>query len=168
MTRPKSKYPIESFGAALMATLLTGSQRRVVIPFPGDKPKAVAFQRRIHTLRQRMREENHEKFPLAARAKVSLFWGSRAVEAGLLGNASEETLLAWRSDDRGRLGAFIVVQPQDAEFVDILAAAGVTLDSVKSTEAPTLPSSEAPKESDASVDDLMSDIYGDEANAKRK
>lgn len=117
MTAPKTKFPIESFGPELMQALLEGGRNRLVIPFPGadgaGKRKAHTFQQRIHMLRQRMREERHPQYPLAARVRVSLLWGAKAAEAG----APAE----WRADPKGKLGAYIVIQPRDSEFNEVAA-----------------------------------------------
>jgi hypothetical protein len=148
MTAPKSKYPIESFGPELMAALLKGSRERLVVPFVGESGKRMAhsFQKRIHTLRQRMREEKHPSYVIAARAMVSIFWGERAV--GVHDCAKE-----WGDDYNGNRGAIIVIRPRDSEFTDILAEVGV---------APTQAVPE-PLHHDVSVltvDDLLSDLEG--------
>jgi hypothetical protein len=98
MTEPKTKYPIESFGPQLMSALKRGGRERIT------------------TLRQRMRQLEHPDYMIATRAKVSLFWGSKAVEQG----APAE----WRDDDEGTRGALIVIQPRDSEFESILSKAG--------------------------------------------
>jgi hypothetical protein len=153
MTEPRTKFPIESFGPELMTALLKGGRERLAIPFAGPdgagKRKAHMFQRRIHTLRQRMRQENHPDYMLATRARVSLFWGERAVDEG----GPPE----WREDPDGHLGALIVIRPHDSEFSDILSQAGIKAGEVSSSEAPTvIPASVA------SIDDLLDDLKSPE------
>lgn len=126
MTQRKAKAPLSSFGPELMQALVAGGRGRVVIPF-AEKAKAHSFQRRIHTLRARMRDEDHKDYDVAARAKVSLYWGHRAVEAKLAPGGREAD---FKDDDRGRLGAWIVIAPQDSEFAEALAAAKITTSDV--------------------------------------
>lgn len=122
MTAPKTKYPISSFGPELMAFLVKSGREQVILKFEGPRGKAAAntFRRRIHTLRQRMRQENHSDYPIAARAKVSIFWGEDAIPFG----APQE----WKEDFRGHRGAYVVGRPHDTEFLSVLQEAGVTVD----------------------------------------
>lgn len=170
MTLPKTKFPIESFGPELMQALVRGGREKFIIPFPGaegaGKRKAHKFQQRIHMLRGRMRNEKHPDYPLAARVRVSLFWGDKAVAQG----APKE----WTGDDAGNLGAFIVIRPQDSEFADDLAkalAARPTEEPDISGEAPTnifspvtgpgeLPA--PPISRPATVDDLIAELDKEE------
>lgn len=150
MTKPKSKYPIEAFGPELMSALLRGGRQRVVLKFLGANGKALAhsFQRRIHTLRQRMRQEDHPHYILAAKAKVSIMWGEKAIEFG----APED----WLDDANGKKGAFIVVQPHDIEFRSILEDAGLAMPPVEPTitEEP-YPNGARPEQT---IDDLLSEL----------
>lgn len=150
MTKPKTKYPIESFGPELMAALKQGGLTRVVIPFVGDKGKTMAhsFQRRIHTLRQRMREEEHIDYMITTRAMCSIFWGERAVGQ----HPCAET---WKEDYNGNKGAIIVIKPRDSEFSDILNEAGVKVREVPTTIIEAEPNREL------TIDDLLADLKGD-------
>lgn len=165
MTERKSKEPIEAFGPQLMAALVAGGRGRVVIKFEqGDgvgKKFAHTFQRRIHTLRQRMRELNHPDYAVAMRAQVRLVWGPKAVKEG----ASP----SWIPDDRGIKGAWVIITPRDSEFNSALAASGVHVDGVVShselpTPSPTTsPSAARAKEDyDALMDELEQINPGDE------
>lgn len=151
MSTPKkrSKYPVSSFGPELMTLLLKGSRETVVLTFdqPDDagRKRAKTLQLRIQTLRQRMREEEHEDYPLTTRAKVSVMWGRRAVEFGGPD--------AWMEDDIGKRGALLVIRPHDAEFGDELAKAGVILAPLRPASAP-VDSDEAPE------GDLLGEILG--------
>jgi hypothetical protein len=147
MTKPKTKYPIESFGPQLMQALIRGGREKVVIPFPGEngdgKRKAHSFQRRIHTLRSRMRQEEHPDYMIATRAKVSIMWGEKATEYGHP---------EWKDDDQGQRGALIVIRPQDSEFEDELAKMVVSdLDEVLAPAPVIQPSS-------AGIEDLLSEL----------
>lgn len=119
MTKPKAKQPLESFDPRLIPLLLKGGRERIVIPFPGPQGKALAhkFQRRIHTLRSRMRQTNHEQAANVSRCVVRLLWGAKAVEEGLDTSVDQMSMC----DDLGRLGAWIVIQPTDLEFSAILS-----------------------------------------------
>lgn len=153
MTAPRTKFPIEAFGPELMAALTAGGRRKVIIKF--DEPegfgirKARNFQRRIHTLRQRMRQENHPDYKVAARARCSLFWGTRAVvEQG----APE----AWRDDQKGLLGAWIVLYPHDSEFSSVLERSGIKVDGVVDQEE--APAHSMPEPEVLNVEDLLREL----------
>jgi len=124
----KTKFPIASFGTELMSALLRGAREKYTIRFDNiedlDKSgwrKAKRFQARIHTLRARMREENHPDFPLAARSVVSVLTGTMAVEAG----GPRE----WAGDEIGHRGALVMLRPKDSEFKGELERAGVEIHS---------------------------------------
>jgi hypothetical protein len=153
VTTPKSKYPVSSFGPELMAFLLKAGRQRTMllfdskqIPDPDDPRKQVwdgagkrlahNFHRRIHTLRSKMREEKHEQFPFAARAKISIYWGPYAVAQG----GPKE----WLHDHKGDRGAIIVGRPQDADFTEILQQAGI--ETGPSPPSPAAPSTSEPEQ----------------------
>lgn len=152
MTAPKTKYPIESFGPELMAALLKGGREPVLIPFEGPLGKKTAhnFQRRIHTLRRRMREENHPQYMVATRARVSLFWGEKAAE---LDPKRFESL---REDYDGKRGAVIVIRPHDTEFASILNKAGIEVDGVQII--PQLEETIPDTTPSPTLEDLLSDL----------
>lgn len=151
MTEPKTKYPIESFGPELMKALVRGSREKVILTFDGadgsGKKRAHGFQRRIHTLRQRMRQLNHPDYVLATRAKCSILWGEKAAQYG-----KKE----WEADDQGQRGALIVIQPHDSEFDDVLAEAKY-LSADKPLADATAPITEIPRQKDA-LDDLLTEL----------
>lgn len=117
MTKPKAKQPIESFDPRFMQLLIAGARGRIVIPFLGEggKAKAHLFQRRIHTLRVRMRQADHEHANLVTRAGTRLFWGAKAIEENLTADA------LFAEDHSGHLGAFLVIEPNDLRFEDVFA-----------------------------------------------
>lgn len=118
MTKPKAKQPLSSFDPRMLQLLIYGARKRIVIPFLGESGKKLAhsFHRRLHTLRARMRSENHEHSELSSKAYIRILWGSKAFKERL--NIATE----WRDDDAGHLGAFIVIQPRDSEFDSILSS----------------------------------------------
>lgn len=154
MSRSKTRYPVESFGPELMAVLLKGSREKVILKFEGaegaGKKQAHAFHRRIHTLRSKMREEDHPDFNLAARALVSIFWGARATQEG-----GDKVPVEWASDIAGKRGAIIVLRPRDSEFDDILKQAGVE---VPKPSIPETYITQPPADEQASLDALMDDL----------
>lgn len=69
MTRRK-RPPIESFGPHLLEILRQGSLKRVVVECTNKRP--AYYRMRIHHLRQRMREENHELADLVSKVIISI------------------------------------------------------------------------------------------------
>lgn len=104
MTRPKaSRYPVSSFGPELLEVLIAGAQREVKIPFP-DQRTMKHFQMRIHMLRGAMSREGHSQYLLATRARTSRTWNR----------------------EKGKdVDCVLIVQPNDSQFTDILAKAGI-------------------------------------------
>ena len=73
MTRPK-KTPVEAFGPELLQVLLKAARgEKIVLNFP-KRRDAKKFQLRLYSLRNRMKEENHPQWKIAARATTSLKW----------------------------------------------------------------------------------------------
>lgn len=146
MTAPKTKFPIESFGPQLMDALVGGGRGRVTILFEGKDGKRMAhnFQRRVHTLRSRMREENHRDYVIAARAKVSIYWGEKAAE-------QDPRCKLWVDDHNGHRGALIIIAPRDSEFEDVLRASGIG-----SAPTPVSTAHEHPPRDD--LDELLDDL----------
>jgi hypothetical protein len=104
-----------------MAILLKGATERVEIPCPSLKVM-MALQMRIQMLRGAMNRENHPQYTLATRARTSRTWDRDA-------------------DPKGERTSVLVVQPNDAQFNDILTKAGVTVteehrDILEETAAP--------------------------------
>lgn len=149
-----------------MAALIAGTQRRIVLLFEGadgdGKRRATKFQHRIHTLRSRMREENHPDHEIAARATVSLYWGPKAVS-----EASDKVPSDWKDDHLGKRGAVIIIRPKDSEFDDILRNIGVD---VPKTEAPKpyiVPSTPSAAEQ-ASLDAFMDELTSNHGEPERE
>lgn len=144
MTKPKAKQPLESFDPRLMELLKAGARRRITIPFlgPEGRAKATTFRRRLHTLRARMRQQNHEHSTLVSRCLCRLFWGSEAVKQGLT------TAEGWETDRLGSLGAYLIIEPADAQFESILSSLHLEGEAAGEIEA----------ESPLSVEDLLKDL----------
>lgn len=152
MTKPKAKQPLESFDPRMLELLKQGARRKIIIPFPGPKgkPNAHAFQRRLHTLRARMRQENHEHATLTSRCYVRLLWGAKAVDEGLVRDLDREQ---WSADPKGLLGAFILVQPMDAQFDEVLSGLDLGLD-----DRPPIPLSPLEETVELSLEDMLRSI----------
>lgn len=151
MAKKKPKQPLESFDPRFIQLLLKGGRERVVIPFlgPGGKGKATAMRTRLHTLRARMRDNNHDQATNVARAHLRILWGRKALEEGLVSDPTNEPI--WAADDLGTaMGAFLVLQPRDIEFSEALETA---LGSAPAT-VPEQPTTEG----DLSLDQLLDDL----------
>ncbi len=153
MTKSKYKQPLESFDPRMLQLLLRGARIRTPIPFlgPGGKALAVAFQRRLQTLRARMRDANHDQARNVSRCVVRLLWGSRALAEGLPTIANYEDSERWKLDNLGRLGAFVVIQPTDLQFDHILS-------SLKLDDLPLRPPVEASLDDELSVEDILGQL----------
>lgn len=130
-TRPKeiltrSRYPVSSFGAELLSSLLRGARERVEIPCP-DQRTMQRLQARIHMLRAAMRREHHPQTELVTRARTARTW------------------------DRGQPNSncVLIIQPHDAEFESIFRAAGIkatehTRDLLNDIESPPTGGDDSP------------------------
>lgn len=154
MTAPKTKYPISSFGPELMAFLVKSGQEKVTLKFEGDRgyKEANRFRRRVHTLRQRMREENHSDYIVASRAIVSIFWGNEAIPHG----APAE----WVDDFNHHKGALVIGRPHDADFGDVLKAAGVEVPQTRLPEPAPNPQPDGDHPPPSMLDDIFTSDFG--------
>lgn len=156
MTKSKYKQPLESFDPRMLQLLLAGARGRVNIPFLGEggKKLAVQFQRRLQTLRARMRDADHDQATTVSRCVVRLLWGERAVAEGLINpqNVKPEDMGIgnWLTDNLGRKGAFISIQPTDLQFDHILS--GLNLD------ATIPPQIEATPDDTVSIEDILDEL----------
>lgn len=74
MTRPKTRYPIESFGPELLALLQKAGRSIEPVTLSFERRRdAESLRARLHTLRSKMREQDHPEFHVAARVKISIF-----------------------------------------------------------------------------------------------
>lgn len=146
MTRPKiGRYPVSSFGPELMELLIQGSQRRVEIPCENMK-QMKHLQMRIHTLRGAMARERHPQYALATRARTSCTWDHEKFPGRFPKNATN---------------CVLVIAPNDSQFSDILAKAGITpsqgakdvLEDLALPDVPTDPSIQSATETPTTTND---------------
>lgn len=135
MTRPKpGRYPVSSFGPELMELLIRGSKEEVRVPC--DSMKQMKFlQMRIQTLRGAMAKERHPQYAIATRARVTCEWNFKKHPSrkGLqFPPEAEECVL--------------VIRPQDSQFSEILAKAGITVSDGASTVLDELPLPDTPSD----------------------
>jgi hypothetical protein len=110
MTRSKSKIPIESFGAELFTALIEGSKRKIEVQT--TYRNASHLRMRVHQLRQRMREEGHPLYPIAARCRLTITWE---------GNTKHSFS---KNPD---MPVTLTFAPHDSEFADLFKSAGLEL-----------------------------------------
>lgn len=118
MTRSKYKQPLESFDPRLIQLLLRGALQPLIIPCPTRK-YATILQRRLHTLRARMRDEDHTQARNVTRTIVRRFWGIEAVREGLV---PDDKRVDFLRDPLGERGAYIVISKPDEMFEEMLAS----------------------------------------------
>lgn len=127
MTRSR-KTPISSFGPEIFEALIQGSRKKFTIST--TYRKAMQFRLQIHKLRERMREENHELYPVASRTKVSIAWEPTIpTKQGYHNSRRPEDIDA---------PVTMTIAPRDSEFTEALVAAGITIDR---SHEPKLPDS---------------------------
>lgn len=112
-TRPPK--PIESFGPELLAALIEGSKRPVVLKLSWNK--AAHFRQRVNQLRNAMRLKDHPQYRAVSQAKVSISWPEGTKTKKYPGGN------VWPEDPMTL--CTLTISPQDSEFKDILEAAGV-------------------------------------------
>lgn len=123
----RAPKPIESFGPELFQALLEGSKKKLVLKMPYTK--AVRFRLRINQLRETMRRLQHEKYTAVSQARITVKWPEgtpvRKYPGGNL----------WPVDKN--VECEVIIQPNDNEFRDVLAAAGVTVPILSETTMQT-------------------------------
>lgn len=142
MTRPRSRYPVSSFGPELMAVLLKGAREEVRIPCR-DAKQAQHLQARIHALRGAMNREKHPQYELSTRARTARDW-----KIGEDGKAKDFAL---------------IIRPNDSQFADIIKAAGIEVTDERDLLEETAPPL-TPKDPSTQPDPEPTnprDIYGD-------
>lgn len=112
--KKKAKFPLSSFGPQLMAILVKGSREKFALHFD-DVRQGRALQARLHTLRARMRDENHPQYGVVTRARTSLKWGR---EAGFM-------------DAKDERKATLTIYPHDSQFNAVLEEAGFAVETLK-------------------------------------
>lgn len=110
--RSRTPSPVSSFGPELLETLLRGAVERVEIPC--DSMEQMMFlQLRLQTLRGAMKRESHPQYALVSRARTSRKWDHEAFP------------MEGRKAPMHATGCVLVIQPNDAQFRDILSRAGI-------------------------------------------
>lgn len=144
MTKPRSKTPIESFGAELFNALIEGSKRKIEVHT--TYRDAVKIRLRVHQLRHRMREDAHPLYPVAARTRVTITWND---DIEVLTNQKKMRF----PKDINTL-VIMTFAPHDSEFGDIFKKAGLEIKPIDFT------SDEVGGASDAAptLDDLLKDF----------
>lgn len=160
MARTKPKQPIESFDPRFKQLLMKGALERITIPFPGPdgRGRAHVFQRRIHTFRVRMRQEQHEHYPIVSKAICRIFWGPKAFAMQLTQDS------AYQEDEEGQLGAFLIIEPNDAQFEDVFAKINLDPPYVSGATVPeqqVAPPIEIPPAEELDINDLLATLGPD-------
>ena len=123
MTRPKiGRYPVSSFGPELMALLVKASQNRVEVPCKSMN-QMKSLQMRIHSLRGAMGREKHSQYGLVTRVHTSCTWDFEQFPSTKA-----------KQFPKNATGCKLVLYPKDSQFTDILNAAGITVEDIKSVD----------------------------------
>lgn len=114
-----SKLPaLTTFGPEIMASLVEGSRREVVIELPYRD--AIVLRQRMHQLRARMREDKHPLCTIVSAAKVTIRWGPEVPTSrsrrGVHYPTNNQSLVD------------LVIRPQDSTFRLALEKAGIKID----------------------------------------
>lgn len=159
MTRPKTgRYPVSSFGPELMALLIRASRERVEVPC-NSMAQMKNLQMRLHMLRGAMNKERHAQYPIVTRVHTSCTWDSEK-------HPSTKS----KQFPKDATNCKLVLYPKDSQFADILEAAGIKAEEIKSASTvldelpapdtpsdPTINSGPQPESTDPLNPD---DIYG--------
>lgn len=116
MSRPPK--PVESFGPELLRALLEGAKRKVEVKLPHNK--AVHLRQRINALRTSMRRSNHVQYPLVSQCRVTISWPPETP------TVQSSRGVRWPKDPYAEV--VVTIAPNDSEFRDVLASAGVVVD----------------------------------------
>jgi hypothetical protein len=131
-----SKLPaITTFGPEVMATLIEGSRREIVVELPYRD--AIVLRQRMHQLRARMREDKHELASIVSAAKVTIRWG---VEVA---TSKSRKGIKYPTDNDSLVE--LIVRPQDSTFRTALEKAGIKVD-IPEPATPTLAPDESPED----------------------
>lgn len=135
MTKPRTGFPVSSFGPELMALLLKGAHEPVELRLSWRR--ANYLRKRLNHLRSQMRKENHQAYELAARAKVRVIVPP--------GTETRRTISGNSIPKDHEAMTIVRVSPQDEEWTELIRAAGVDINSSADLTRPTpLPTSRRP------------------------
>ena len=118
--KPRTKTPIESFGPEALAALVKGAREEVRLQT--TYRAAVHFRQRLNTLRTRMREENHELYPIVARTRIDIRWGRDADLPDVAENRSKRGV---RTPVDPNTEVLLILAPHDAGLAEALKKAGI-------------------------------------------
>lgn len=113
----KVKDPIDSFGPELFNALVEGSHRRVAMDLPYRD--AVKLRTRIHRLRAKMGEQDHQLYGLTMKAELRIEIPKGTPTKSKYRNI--QTPL-----DPGAI-VTLVIAPRDSDFAAAIRKAGVTV-----------------------------------------
>ncbi len=154
MTKPRTGFPVSSFGPELMALLLKGAREPVELTMSWRR--ANYLRKRLNHLRSQMRKENHPAYELAARAKVRII-----VPPG----TDIRRTNSGNSIPRDSESPTIVrVSPHHEEWTDLIKAAGVDINSASDLMRPTTQPSPRPTVrplEDESIDSVLDRLMRD-------
>lgn len=141
---PRPPKPVESFGPQLLAALLEGAKREVVLPL--TYRQAVHFMQRIHELRAAMRRTKHPEYTAAAQARFNLSWPD---DTPVKKSSRNVTIPV-----NPNTPCTLKLMPADSEYTAVLQKAGVTVPELKHDPTQSL---EPPAESSSIVDNVLAD-----------
>ena len=131
---------VASFGADSMALLLRGAHIRTELgPIPWTE--AVATRLRLHQLRKAMLHENHEKFPIVARAKIILTWGEAA---GFPHTPDTLTSKRVRNPIDRKTPTLLTIEPHDSNLTKLARDRGIDLTALTEDPLDDLPVTKPP------------------------
>lgn len=128
---------VESFGPEIMAALVQGATKRIVLQVPYRK--AVHFRQRANALRAAMRNTNHTMYSAISQTTITITWPPSTVE--------EKSSRGVRRPKDPNTPCTLTIAPADSEFTDALTSAGVTI----------VPPKPSPDTGPGIGDDILSD-----------
>lgn len=118
-TRRPGRMPVSSFGPELLAALVRGATEEINIPCDTEK-QMMHLQLRLQSLRGSMGREKHPQYELVCKARTSRQWDTK-----------EETYTDAPGVVKTRKVKYnfrLRIAPNDMQFRDILAKAGVKVE----------------------------------------
>lgn len=142
---PKHPRPVASFGSEILAALMKGATGRVTLKMTYSQ--AIRFRQRIHSLREAMRRASHKQYDLCSKVRVSI-----EVPPDVPVHRSGRHFVP----DNRQTEVRVILSPNDSEFADILAEAGIRPLGAVEAETKPLPSTRGDAGGDA-----LSKLLGD-------
>lgn len=161
---PRSRYLIESFGPELLELLKRGARERVEIS--RDSAGNLIPYRRIHYLRMRLsmlrgviRRNDHELKKIVSRCGMQVLWGERA------GYDPVEDHIGKKNNRRPKdtmTPAKLILQPNDAQFEDLLNPLNLSINQLEPTHEQSLSGKESSQPSSKSEPRTAFDAFLDD------